>query len=262
MPCAITEPDNYPDYLKGYLKEVNATNDDDLKACACYLRTPTTDEGCPITDEDGKLVAFPFCLNDTNPNIDSNSGNIANLGLSYKQAMELFWKPVKDKKINFDIKANGQCLYDYGFPCAGYVVGENNLNSDKRSLKSVFCHASTIGLEISEGGDPRSTSHNDLGCAGYGGSRYYMGVGIGLFINYDGFSAWIDKQNQKIYPYMGAALNLGGCYCAPNAIAKDAKINGSSITINLKEFSANPNTCETLRIGNGTSSATVKFNLI
>jgi hypothetical protein len=35
-------------------------NDDVFKACACGLKTPTNDEGCPILDEDGKVGLSHF----------------------------------------------------------------------------------------------------------------------------------------------------------------------------------------------------------
>jgi hypothetical protein len=57
MPCAITEPGGYPDYLKSILKTIATENNDTLKACACSLRSPVSDEGCLILDEDNKSIS-------------------------------------------------------------------------------------------------------------------------------------------------------------------------------------------------------------
>jgi len=92
MPCALTEPNNYPDYLKSILKEIDAGSDDELKDCACSLKTPTTDEGCPITDSDGKVGLFPGCLV-----IEDNGLQLFTL----KEIMEIYWK-TKSFTLNVD----------------------------------------------------------------------------------------------------------------------------------------------------------------
>jgi hypothetical protein len=90
MPCAVTEPNNYPDYIKSILKEISAGNDDDLKGCGCGLRSPVTEDGCLILDEDRKVAAFPFCC----PLVTTGVGANTNypLKLTLKQAMLLYWQ--------------------------------------------------------------------------------------------------------------------------------------------------------------------------
>lgn len=46
MPCALTSPYNYPDYLKITLKEIEIGDDENLKIAACgfdtgYINNPT-----------------------------------------------------------------------------------------------------------------------------------------------------------------------------------------------------------------------------
>jgi hypothetical protein len=111
MPCALTEPDNYPDYLKSILKKIAVGNDDDLKACACSdLKSPLTDEGCLITDQDGKVGAFPFCLPIGTP---TPGEGLQYLELTLKQAMTLFWK-VKTWEVTLSgsITCNGGPNFD------------------------------------------------------------------------------------------------------------------------------------------------------
>jgi len=90
MPCALTEPNNYPDYLKSILKEIAAGNDDNLKTCACSLTSPVTDEDCLIVDEDGKVAAFPFCCTLVTDGVGDNTEYP--LKLTLKQAMDLYWQ--------------------------------------------------------------------------------------------------------------------------------------------------------------------------
>lgn len=103
MPCALTEPDNYPDYLKSYLKEIAVGNNEELKTCACQLKTPLNNEGCPIVDEDGKVGAFPFCVtNIANISVGGICGGPEwyacsyeqGSGLTLKQAMRMYWLTV------------------------------------------------------------------------------------------------------------------------------------------------------------------------
>jgi hypothetical protein len=86
MPCAITSGADYPDYLKAILKEIAVGNDTTLKNCACSLRSPATEDGCLIVDEDGKIGAFPFCV----PTGTITSGSF--IAVSLKEAMSIFWK--------------------------------------------------------------------------------------------------------------------------------------------------------------------------
>ena len=88
MPCALTSDADYPDYLKSILKEIEAGNDEELKACACALRSPVTDEGCPVVDEDGKVGAFPYCIAEGN-NVGPTTPRP--LGFSMKQIMRMYW---------------------------------------------------------------------------------------------------------------------------------------------------------------------------
>ena len=125
MPCAITEPGNYPDYLKTILKKIAAGNNTDLQACACSLRTPVDNQGCPIVDEDGKIGAFPFCLS-----IGTPEEGLQYLELTLKQAMTLFWK-VKtwEGKASGNIKCNGGPNFDDStdtYISNGYAEFSNN----------------------------------------------------------------------------------------------------------------------------------------
>lgn len=91
MPCALVDNADYPDYLKAILKEIELGNDDKLKACACQLRTPINEEGCPIYDENDKLAAFPFCVPKVNISAVGDD-TLYPLKLKLHQASKLFWK--------------------------------------------------------------------------------------------------------------------------------------------------------------------------
>jgi hypothetical protein len=142
MPCVLTESGNYPDYLKSILKKIAVENDNEAKACACSLRTPLTDEGCPITDEDGKLVAFPFCLTDSPPPLPYfDEGVITSIGLSYKDAMRLYWsKTINMKFTGYKSVSSG----DVDCPVC-VSTGSTSFSSDKLSNKDLVCGSSKGG---------------------------------------------------------------------------------------------------------------------
>lgn len=107
MPCALVENADYPDYLKAILKEIEAGNDDRLKTCACRLKTPLTDEGCPILDEDQKIGGFPFCWTLSSPgDVGKETRNPVKLTL--KQAMWLYWQSKSfESKGSYTESGNG-----------------------------------------------------------------------------------------------------------------------------------------------------------
>jgi len=106
MPCAITEPGNYPDYLKAILKEIAVGDDDALKACACSLRSPTTADGCLIVDEDKKVGVFPFCSTLVTDGVGDNTEYP--LKLTLKQAMYLYWQ-TKTWKFLASAQSSSRC---------------------------------------------------------------------------------------------------------------------------------------------------------
>jgi hypothetical protein len=99
MPCALSSDANYPNYVKSILKEIDAGNDESLKACACSLKGVFNEEGCPILMNDNKIAVFPFCIEDTEVDPTSISFILGNpwpvypygIGLSLDDMMYLFW---------------------------------------------------------------------------------------------------------------------------------------------------------------------------
>ena len=243
MPCALAEPGNYPDYLKSILKEINNGNDDELKTCACSLRTPTTDEGCIIPDEDGKLLAFPFCL-PTEPivinyNIQNNA--TASIGLSYKQAMNIYWKR---KPFTMEFKADGVGIENCspGDP-PGKSIGSTSFQCEEVSLKDLVCATSKGGTVDSN--DPASLEPNARkGLTRRSDSCYseppvpYFGVTFEIFApnfklvgeQYIIERPWIDREAKKIYPVIYVYQNLNGC-CGVLGPTNGSTAD-SSITIN------------------------------
>jgi hypothetical protein len=108
MPCPLLGSDNYPDYIKKILQEINAGNDDELKTCACLLKTVLDDQHeCAEPMTDGKLALFPFCIIDTetDPTTISVAGNPYSywpfpIGISLDDLMLLYWQ-------NYNISING-----------------------------------------------------------------------------------------------------------------------------------------------------------
>lgn len=111
MPCPVIEPDNYPDYLKELLKEIDAGKNKQEKTCACHLRDVLdSEEECVLLDEDGKKAAFPFCIEEAPDTVECLEGEEwgedvpfldASLEVSLKDLMKLYWQ-TKKIKVNFN----------------------------------------------------------------------------------------------------------------------------------------------------------------
>ena len=119
MPCALTSDADYPDYLKSILKEIEVGNDEKLQACACSLKTPITDEGCPITDSDGKLGLFPECLV-----IEDNGLQLFTL----KEIMEIYWKTKSfTLNVNFNYDDGESKSFTIEMPYVGSTSGKEKV---------------------------------------------------------------------------------------------------------------------------------------
>ena len=111
MPCPLVTNADYPDYIKTVLKEINVGKDEEKKVCACQLRSPQTEEGCLILDEDQKVPLFPFCstLVEGDPSGQVGENTDYPLKLTLKQAMDLYWK-TKSWKFQAASSSNCSCF--------------------------------------------------------------------------------------------------------------------------------------------------------
>lgn len=107
MACSLTSNSNYPDYLKSILKEIDIGKDDDLKDCACGLRS--------YIDVNVKPYVLPYCVTSVNGEdnelytvlndyIISQGGTTTLQPIDPQKMMELQFK-YKDFTLN--IKGNG-----------------------------------------------------------------------------------------------------------------------------------------------------------
>ena len=133
MPCALISDADYPDYIKKMLKIINVGDDNTLKACACSLRSPVTDEGCPVVDEDGKIGLFPFCVTQAGQ-VGNNTSNP--VGMSLKDVMTLYWKPK-----TFRIVEDWHTRWGDGDQYDVTVNGSTNVNlsTGKTKMSEALC---------------------------------------------------------------------------------------------------------------------------
>jgi len=261
MPCAIAEPGNYPDYLKKILKEIEVGNDDEANACACNLITPLTDEGCPITVENGKLLAFPFCLDTEPPDVDPNL-YVYDLALTYEQAMKFYW--ARTMKVEYVINASATVSQADGicgspgpaeFTWRTAIEGSTQLvQTPKQLVCAIGKGARAVGYKpagiIQEPCGPNETCiilerpATLIHCGII--SNYTHGyAGGGAYVFYNGFNyspesggyyalssrGWIDKTNKKIYPYIQGSFNLFGLAGFP--IPKNGKWENNGVSFDL-----------------------------
>jgi hypothetical protein len=133
MACGATSNLDYPDYIKEMLKIINAENDNTLKSCACSLRSPLTDEGCPVVDEDGKVGLFPFCVTQGGQ-VGNNTSNP--VGMPLKDVMTLYWKPK-----TFRIVEDWHTRWGNGDQYDATVNGSTNvtLSTGKTKMSEALC---------------------------------------------------------------------------------------------------------------------------
>ena len=112
---------DYPDYLKKLIKEVEMGNDNVLKECLCKLKSPVTEDGCLILDEDKKVAAFPFCCELTTDDPLEIVASIpgANywfypIKLTLRQMMKLYWNTKKATSMTY---RNGPCTIPFSSSC-------------------------------------------------------------------------------------------------------------------------------------------------
>jgi hypothetical protein len=231
-----------------------AGSDESLKACACsQLKTPK-DGDCNILDEDNKNVAFPFCLSTSCPDFPEVLNLKCDIGLSYKNAMRFFWNIYKPMNIRFKIKGEG-----VGYPCqkTWSSSGESTSKSNTIGIREIFCNGDGgRGGGCEDGTGPGCSSRSDGGDGAYpaGDEPYYLGTGFGIWIPYEGSSAWIDKGSKLIYPYYGAGISLNGC-CG-NATATDGYYSNNKITVNV---ATDGSPCEACYDGCGIANGTVEL---
>ena len=186
MPCASSNVD-YPDYLKNILKQIEAGNDTTLKNCACSLKSPVTDEGCPVVDEDGKVGAFPLCWEFTEDTSLVGDGTLNPIKLTLKDAMWLYWQS-KDFTQTFKYIEVGGCgpcstpiaIHDYKKKkYERYVEQDKELVCKKE--RSLIYDLKFTG-KYSGGGDPPVcvTSENsyDYSLAGFFFNMYQDFCGV------------------------------------------------------------------------------------
>lgn len=152
MPCPLLESDDYPDYIKSILKEIDAGNDEELKACACsFLKTVLDDQQeCAEQMTDGKLAIFPFCIIDTetDPTTISVPGSPDNywiypVGMSLDDLMLFYWQ-------NYEVSLNGRDMIscpdlvpsNVG-PCGDirkkYLGSYGEKSAEKSNVKYLVC---------------------------------------------------------------------------------------------------------------------------
>jgi hypothetical protein len=254
MPCPIEK--DYQPCLKSLIEEILGGNDAELQACACALtRIPLDDEGCPCVDQDKKVIAFPFCLATSCPSFPPEYNLKCDIGLPYKDAMKFFWNIYKPMTINFQAKGDGG-----GYPCWGTwsSSGSSTSQSDPISKKDIFCQVGSGGARgggCYSGEEKGCTPRSDGGTYPYPTADvpYYLGTSFGIWIEYQGSRAWIDKGSKLIYPYYGGMVSLNGC-CG-NLRATNGSYSDNKITIDI---ASDGGPCEACTDGCGVATGKIE----
>jgi hypothetical protein len=227
MPCALTEPDNYPDYLKTILKEIAAGDDDELKACACSLRSPTTEDGCLIVDENKKVGAFPFCLSLVTDGVGDDTAYP--LKLTLKQAMNLYWQTT-NWKFSASAQSSSSCGNSYSI---NYTQNKRITSSEVPPSKNLVC----------QNVFQYTTDYNGSVC-GVDGCTPFVGSNNIISSIFETLSNQIkykkEGETYYFYPYfyLGAMGTYGTCAGTQQSIAGDCDGtnwgSATNYTVNVK----------------------------
>lgn len=251
MPCALTSNFDYPDYLKAILKEIEAGNDDGLKTCACRLKTPLTDEGCPVLDEDGKIGSFPFCWTFTENTSLVGDGTLNPIKLTLKDAMWLYWE---SKNFNHNVSyfeggIGDDCgSYSYSFKNAKLNKNNNSTSIEYNNNKKLLVCAHSLNLVYSW---TVTCSKQGGGSGQYIYAYFFSGNGNNYYIlegdhyyfypsfrssNFGGYAGSTDTDNNFGIDYeigqVGCGVNSSGPVTQYNAQIKIA----SSDLITFKNY--------------------------
>ena len=269
MPCAITEPDNYPDYIKSLLKAIAAGNNTDLKTCACSLRTPVDNEGCPIIGEDGKIGAFPFCITES----DGNTGNntLFPIGFTLKELMTIYWgtagkmtakgnygesnapfsnsfplmfsnddNSIPPKLFN-DLPADLKKEYEFSFLCNGF---------NKYLQPALYFLGSYKGPSVEIPPNARGV-RNFFNCPDYPScgqlrSWRYIGMSTSIYfltVKYDNAAnLFFPQVGANVYFANGADGYCEGVHAAAGTFNSSSSSAGGTLTINGKSCNLYSNT--------------------
>jgi hypothetical protein len=132
MSCALVDNIDYPPYIKNILDTLSVGNGNpEAKNCACLLKTPLNEDGCPILTSDNKFAVFPFCWTFIEGQPPTPFASQP-LKLTADQAMELYWKSNSVSNINltYQSKAFGGCPQDSYF----YMRPDGNTKLEKRKF--------------------------------------------------------------------------------------------------------------------------------
>jgi hypothetical protein len=232
MPCALTEPGDYPDYLKKIFKEIETGDDNELKACACQLISPITDEGCLIVDENKKIGAFPFCSTLVTDGVGDDTAYP--LKLTLKQAMNLYWQTT-NWKFSASAQSSSSCGNSWSI----------NYTQNKRITSSV----SDVGPPppsknlVCQNIFQYTTDYNgsacgSLGCSPIMGGNYIISSIFETFSNQMKYKK--EGETYYFYPYfyLGAMGTYGTCAGTQQSIAGDCDGtnwgSATNYTVNVK----------------------------
>jgi hypothetical protein len=226
MPCALTEPGNYPGYLKTILKEIEVGNDEELKACACQLRSPVTDEGCLITDQAGKVGAFPFCSTLVTDGVGDDTAYP--LKLTLKQAMNLYWQTT-NWKFSASAQSSSSCGNSWSI---NYTQNKRITSSEVPPSKNLVCQ--NIFQYIT---DYNGSACGVDGCTPFTGN-YLMSSIFETFSNQIKYKKEGDIYYFYPFFYLGTVGTYGTCAGTQQSIATSCDgfgwSSGRSYTVNVK----------------------------
>lgn len=221
MSCPkVSQSAEYPSYLKSILSEVENSDDENLKSCACSLIPVIDDCKNLILDKNGKMAAFPFCIQkyDSLNSVpraqcftNGSSGfpePVEGVTVPFKnvaqkvpldEIMRLYWT-VKEVEINFNGEKIEKESYKRDIDKKELVCGHYDWDG-KTYDRKVLCDSPPFnGSEYvpSEAGQAGCYNHEAIDVA----IRLYFGDGVSRVVmikNENDYSFYIRKPFIRYY---------------------------------------------------------------
>jgi hypothetical protein len=117
MACGLKSSDNYPDYLKTILKEINIGNDTNLQSCACSLKS--------YIDVNSKPYLLPICISSVNGEDNTTYTTLNNYIISQGGTTELrAIDPQRIMELQYKYKSFDLNIIGNGYPPSATCTDE------------------------------------------------------------------------------------------------------------------------------------------
>lgn len=195
---------SFPSYLDSLIKEISNGTDKSKKICACNLKIPKKEDGCPILDSNGKAGGFNECLIIDNPGSTGPDTNFP-FSMNLAEISKIYWQG-KKWTMNFSVSSWNETA-DCGRKATFTQDGQNNPKDTNiitpEEIKERICSTSFEQASTSLNGKVKSKPNSTNPCEEE--SETESGASFSVTIDIDLASSYL-QENGTFWPH----ITLGG----------------------------------------------------